>query len=575
MNQIQPLRAGVLTALLLVGVAWNVAAQDSMTEVKIEDLQVPNSPAFTLMGISPTSINTPTSPESLAVSLLQSTSNSDSAIPRDIAIEFAPYWWKSRPDRSFSEYYGRGIKEVVASTFSVSFATSEFDTEMGGVSVDGTRMGAGLRFNLHSGRPDEATTKRIDETAVKMGKLQGQINDNVDDRRSLEDTRRILSGWLNGIPDVLVVQNKILSALRRALRQLEQDTPDISIVEASIGEASSDVDKLDALVTQFEADSYQADEDLDGLGPELGAAQNYLDRKRAREIMVDMRRLRNRADIQYGLYEDSGPGLVSARGALGALVAVADAFKVALEDEENDELPSLFGPAGQADELEVKIGELVAMQTANGDEVVAMNALLTDDNDELDSKLRADLSALADELSDLDKQSVWSVEFASAVTYDFFDDDFTEAEFSRAGTWVNVAYNPQKFYKTSGEKDTERPKPVNQLGFLVSARYIYDEIEENDHLFDLGGRMIWEHPTFGVKFSGEYMQRFGDGSDERIVAMLEYPVNDTYSVFASYGKTFENDFIGDDDLVAILGVNIGWGQGPTMGWDNKSSDPKQ
>jgi hypothetical protein len=40
----------------------------------------------------------------------------------------------------------------------------------------------------------------------------------------------------------------------------------------------------------------------------------------------------------------------------------------------------------------------------------------------------------------------------------------------------------------------------------------------------------------------------------------QYRINNNYTVFATYGKTFENSFEGDEDLVTLFGLKIGAGK---------------
>ena len=63
----------------------------------------------------------------------------------------------------------------------------------------------------------------------------------------------------------------------------------------------------------------------------------------------------------------------------------------------------------------------------------------------------------------------------------------------------------------------------------------------------------------------EYVKRFVvEGEDtERLVAVFEYRLPmDNLSFVASYGKTFDDDFEGKEDLVSSLGINFGFGRGP-------------
>ena len=93
-------------------------------------------------------------------------------------------------------------------------------------------------------------------------------------------------------------------------------------------------------------------------------------------------------------------------------------------------------------------------------------------------------------------------------------------------------------------------------------RYTYDNrTSDKDDLVDLGFRFIWRNNNQNWSFSAEALQRWADTIDDSqsYKALIEYQINDTFSIIASYGK----DFDGTSDLIAIGGINIGWGKGAT------------
>ena len=163
------------------------------------------------------------------------------------------------------------------------------------------------------------------------------------------------------------------------------------------------------------------------------------------------------------------------------------------------------------------------------------------------------LTNLAKELEELSATRIgWQLDLALASALDFEDDSFDDAEFSRFGTWLTASYRLTL--------DNE----VSAVTFLGVARYLYDDFDDaGDNLVDLGGRVIWNPVSNPLSLSLEYLRRFGDDGDDRIVGIAQYKFDETYSIFASFGKTFEEDFTGNDDLVTFLGLNIGLGKKPT------------
>lgn len=58
-------------------------------KIKLSDAETPAAPGFMLLGIEPKSIDRPTSPKDLTISILGSVAR-ENFVPT--AIEFAPYW---------------------------------------------------------------------------------------------------------------------------------------------------------------------------------------------------------------------------------------------------------------------------------------------------------------------------------------------------------------------------------------------------------------------------------------------------------------------------------------------------
>jgi hypothetical protein len=160
------------------------------------------------------------------------------------------------------------------------------------------------------------------------------------------------------------------------------------------------------------------------------------------------------------------------------------------------------------------------------------------------------------ELKNENERVGFKLEFATASTFDAPDNDFDRIEFSKFATWLTASYLPVN-------PEDREAQPVSFLGL---ARYgINSSTDDEETIFDLGGRVIYKpeaEPNLSLSF--EYVRRFAeDDGDNRIVGGVEYKINDTYSAFASFGRGFENAF-GEDNLVTIFGVNLGFGKGPIL-----------
>ena len=80
------------------------------SEVKIKELAVPNAPAFKLLDISPTQIESPNTPKQFALGIAQSF-NDNIGWPQNYSMEFSPYWWLKSSNRSVYDFLG--LKKTV------------------------------------------------------------------------------------------------------------------------------------------------------------------------------------------------------------------------------------------------------------------------------------------------------------------------------------------------------------------------------------------------------------------------------------------------------------------------------
>ena len=114
----------------------------------LQSVRTPESPAFILLGISPTDIQQPTTPAAFAVSFLTGTrANGSSFLPKDYALQVAPFWLSTAARHlTFDEYERGGLLANLQRTFTLGFATqdSAFKTSVGG-DTSVYRLGLGMR----------------------------------------------------------------------------------------------------------------------------------------------------------------------------------------------------------------------------------------------------------------------------------------------------------------------------------------------------------------------------------------------------------------------------------------------
>ncbi len=132
-------------------------------------LRTPTSPAFTLLGIAPSSVERPNSPSSLALSLLSRT-DSFSDLPKDFALEFSPYWLVSHRRLTWQSDNRRTVPESLARTLTVSGATAQTGTAAAPV----TSLAVGARVAVLSGTLSKKTETALQELESRLGR-QGTL----------------------------------------------------------------------------------------------------------------------------------------------------------------------------------------------------------------------------------------------------------------------------------------------------------------------------------------------------------------------------------------------------------------
>jgi hypothetical protein len=109
-------------------------------------IRTPASPAFVLLGVTPTAVERPNTPAGIAVTALNRM-NGVSALPNDFAMEFSPYWLFGHPRLTWQSDTTRNIGESVLRTMTVSGATAS----IGDSSSSVTGISLAIRMALVSG----------------------------------------------------------------------------------------------------------------------------------------------------------------------------------------------------------------------------------------------------------------------------------------------------------------------------------------------------------------------------------------------------------------------------------------
>jgi hypothetical protein len=156
---------------------WNSAVPD------LFKTRTPDSPAFVLLGISPTEIQRPTTPKDVAVSLSSFVDASTNlTIPQNLSLEVAPYWLFSHPYLSADKYESGGAAALYRMfTISVGTRSSVVPLDMGGTIVNQTMgdLAIGGRTRIVDGRDANSACKAKIEAAAQEISAQRRLSSTV------------------------------------------------------------------------------------------------------------------------------------------------------------------------------------------------------------------------------------------------------------------------------------------------------------------------------------------------------------------------------------------------------------
>jgi hypothetical protein len=151
--------APALLVAALTAAAEPVFAQTSDSDLpSIGAIRTPTSPAFTLLGVEPTSIERPSTPADLAFNLINQ-ARSGLSVPKDFAAEVSPYWLTNHTNLRWQDDVDRSLLQSIARTTTFSMATSTNED------TNTTGLGLGARVGIFSGSLTPETRRALDDRA--------------------------------------------------------------------------------------------------------------------------------------------------------------------------------------------------------------------------------------------------------------------------------------------------------------------------------------------------------------------------------------------------------------------------
>jgi hypothetical protein len=153
---------------LQLTVAW---AQDPKSLPSLNAIRTPNSPAFSVLGVQPTSVERPNTPADLAVAIDNATEGFKK-FPKNFSLEFSPYWMSKEPMAlSWRDDINRSVEASLVRTFSASLATTS--KEVNTKEVRG--LSYGFRTFLLSGKTSDKSVAAIEALEKKLTAFSAQF----------------------------------------------------------------------------------------------------------------------------------------------------------------------------------------------------------------------------------------------------------------------------------------------------------------------------------------------------------------------------------------------------------------
>ena len=234
----------LLVILIVLG-----AGHGNAQQLELNELKTPSTPAFTILGLSPTDISRPTLTEPFFMSLANGLNNG--AIASDVAIEATPYWWLPRPKLTYRKYYGlkdeegksaSSFMERLGRTVAISVATSDASPAID--SMESRNIAAGIRFQVLPGHPSQSFKKTYN------GSLQDRllIREAIADLQRKIDSDKIISrdGLIAEVPKSVKSLAELNAAYKELSRRQKEEKQKLAtdyILEKIADMPSEDFDK--------------------------------------------------------------------------------------------------------------------------------------------------------------------------------------------------------------------------------------------------------------------------------------------------------------------------------------------
>ena len=193
---------------ILIVLLCFITADQQLQAQDVSKLNIPATPAFSILDFEPSAVMRPSTAKSLATDVLNSF-DKDGKLLMNLGLEVSPYWLKSHPDLTRSKYLHPNFGQALKQSFSLSAATVK-DSSTGN-----NKLGAGFKFRLSDGRPTDDL-----EAAEKELIAKSNIINAINTARPLIDnsstTSSVIDNILNNLRQMTIDEKVIASVKKKA-----------------------------------------------------------------------------------------------------------------------------------------------------------------------------------------------------------------------------------------------------------------------------------------------------------------------------------------------------------------------
>jgi len=201
----------VTVCVFLIGQPNFIFAQSDTSEVSIDLLRAPSSPAGNIIGITNSQIERPSDPAAFMTSIQTATQNFAS-FPTAYAVDLAPAWLFSSQNIDLYELDSNNIGNVFKQSFVLSFATNTLqpDSELDSTV---TQFSTGIKFSLIRGNFSQEFKDGLATFQNKLAALAAEKLRIVEQMRATNPGYKALEDELAANLDDEAASNKILHKL--------------------------------------------------------------------------------------------------------------------------------------------------------------------------------------------------------------------------------------------------------------------------------------------------------------------------------------------------------------------------